>query len=43
MRTLVESLKRLYSNGYVTTEKLTTMVSDGKITQDEYDYIVNAA
>ena len=40
MGMLVESLKRLYAAGKVTSEKLESMVSEGKITQDEYSYIV---
>ena len=40
MGMLVESLKRLYAAGTVTSEKMESMVSEGKITQDEYSYIV---
>ena len=42
MRTLVESLKRLYSSypKKVTIEKLNAMLLEGKITQEEYNYIV---
>ena len=40
MSTLVESLKRLYAQGKVTKAKLETMLADGKITQEEFDYIV---
>ena len=41
MRTLVESLKRLYNTDpkKVTLEKLDSMLLEGKITQEEYDYI----
>ena len=39
MRTLVESLKRLYPEK-VTKEKIGTLLTDKKITQEEYDYIV---
>jgi len=41
MRTLVESLKRLYTSDpqKVTIEKLDQMLLDGKITQEEYNYI----
>lgn len=39
MRTLVESLKRLYKTDKVTTEKLEQMKSDNKITQEEFTYI----
>lgn len=40
MRTLVESLKRLYGKGKVTKKKLQEMVDAGTITQEEYDYII---
>lgn len=40
MRTLVESLKRLYKKGKVTKKKLQEMVDSGTITQDEYNYII---
>lgn len=40
MRTLVESLKRLYAQGKVTEQKLQSMVDAGTITADEYAYIV---
>ena len=39
MRTLVESLKRLYPEK-VTKEKIDTLLTDKKITQEEHDYIV---
>lgn len=39
MRTLVESLKRLYAKGNVTLEKLADMVKKKTITQEEYQYI----
>ena len=39
MRTLVESLKRLYKKGKVTKEKLQSMVDEGTITENEYEYI----
>lgn len=38
----VESLKRLYKAGKVTEEKLSEMLSEGKITQEEYEYITGA-
>ena len=41
MRTLVESLKRLYATGKVTVEKLDAMVVAGTITGEEYAYIRN--
>lgn len=40
MRTLVESLKRLYQNGKITIEKLQEMYNQGKITYPEYEYII---
>jgi hypothetical protein len=40
MRTLVQSLKRLYAKGSVTQEKIHTMVEEGKLTEEEYEYIV---
>lgn len=39
MRTLVESLKRLFEAGKVTDEKLSQMVTDSKITSEEKTYI----
>ncbi|MEQ4485278.1 hypothetical protein [Cohnella silvisoli] len=41
MRTLVESLKRLYNADppKVTIEKLDALLAEGKITQAEYEYI----
>lgn len=41
MRTLVESLKRLYNTDpkKVTLEKLELMLTEEKITQEEFDYI----
>ena len=40
MRTLVESLKRLYESGRVTKDQLNKRVEKGIILQQEYDYIV---
>lgn len=40
MRTLVESLKRLYSQEKVTREHINEMYQQGKITTEEYFYIV---
>ena len=42
MSTLVESLKRLYEKGRVTDEKLVQMAADGKITEEELNYIKGA-
>lgn len=41
MRILVESLKRLYDTGRVTKEELLERVANGKITQEEYNYITS--
>ncbi len=43
MRTLVESLKRLYAKGKVTAERLEGMVEAGTITQAEFDYITGGS
>ena len=40
MRTLVESLRRLYKNGRVTDEQLQDMIERNIITKEEYNYIV---
>lgn len=40
MSTLVESLRRLYVGGKVTLEKIDTMLAEGKLTQEEYNYII---
>ena len=40
MSTLVESLKRLYGEGKVSVDKLDSMLTSGKITQEEYNYII---
>lgn len=39
MRTLVESLKRLYSKGRLTIEQVAERVTKGSISADEYQYI----
>ena len=41
MRQLVESLKRLYERGKVTKGKLAQMVKENKITQEEFNFIIN--
>jgi len=41
MRTLVESLKRLYAADRVSYQKLTAMRDMGTITEEEYVYIRN--
>lgn len=40
MRTLVESLQRLYSHKRVTLEKIEEMKSNNKITEEEYEFII---
>ncbi|MCD9025735.1 hypothetical protein [Cohnella silvisoli] len=44
MRTLVESLKRLYNADppKVTIEKLNSLLAEEKITQEEYNYIIGS-
>ena len=37
---LVESMKRLYQCGKITKENVSARVKSGKITADEYEYIV---
>lgn len=41
MNVLVDSIKRLYKNGQITTEKLNELLETNKITQNEYMYILN--
>lgn len=41
MRILIESLKRLYESGRATKEELLNRVANGKITQEEYEYITS--
>jgi len=40
MSTLIESLKRLYIAERITLVKLESMQLNGKITQEEFDYIL---
>ena len=40
MRTLIESLKRLYEDSRITKEQLLLRVESNKITIEEYNYIV---
>lgn len=40
MNTLIESLKRLYFQGKVSSKKLNDMLSKKKITKEEYEYII---
>ena len=37
---LVESMKRLYQDGKITKENVSARVKSGKITVDDYEYIV---
>lgn len=39
MRTLVESLKRLYEKNRLTKEQVADRVTKGSISEDEYRYI----
>ena len=39
MRTLVESLKRLYKKGSLTLEQVRERVEKGSISESEYEYI----
>jgi len=41
MNQFVESLKRLYSNGKLTAEKVVELFQNGKITEEEKLYILN--
>ena len=40
MRTFVESLRRLYKQGRIAIAKLDGFLNEGKINQEEYDYIL---
>lgn len=40
MSTFVKSLKRLYNAGRITDVRITELLESGKITQTEYDYII---
>lgn len=42
MRTLVESLKRLYENNRLTKEQIIQRVETNKITTEEYNHIVGS-
>ena len=41
MRILVESIKRLYSSGSISAEKLSEMAVQHKITEEEKRYILS--
>jgi len=40
MRALVENLRTAYINNEITLSRLQTALTNGKITQLEYDYII---
>lgn len=40
MSTLVESLKRLYPNHQIVRDRVEVLFSEGKLSQEEYDYII---
>lgn len=40
MKTIAESIKRLYNNDKLTVEQVSSVVVNGKITQDEYNEIL---
>lgn len=42
MSIFVEALKRSYSSGKITIVKLDNLLLEEKITQVEYDYIINS-
>ena len=42
MRTLVESLKRLYEDSRITKEQILQRVESGKITIEEYNHIIGS-
>ena len=40
MRALVESLRRLYKSSRINKEKVDELFKNGKITEEEYNYIL---
>jgi hypothetical protein len=40
MSTYVKSLKRLYEAGRLTDVRITELLENGKITEEEYQYII---
>jgi hypothetical protein len=40
MSRFVESLKRNYGRNFITVEYLEYLLAEGKLTQEEYDYII---
>lgn len=43
MRTLVDSLKRLYNKGSVTSDRLRGMVAKGTIDEEDFEYITGTS
>lgn len=43
MSPFIESLRRLYLAGKVAPEKVQALRDEGKITQEEYDYVTGSA
>lgn len=41
MRILIESLKRLYQEDKLSTKKIDELFNDGKITEEEKNFILN--
>ena len=44
MNVFIESLKRLYNNGKIDSDKIAALLKDNKINQEEYDdfhYLLN--
>lgn len=41
MNPFVESLKRLYKNKKIDGDKIAVLLKENKITQEEYEYILN--
>lgn len=41
MNPLVESLKRLYKNERINSDKIIALLKEKKITKEEYEYILN--
>ena len=42
MRQIIESLRRLHEKGIVDKEKVLTLFKDGKISEEEKNYILGA-
>ena len=41
MSTFVKSLKRLYDSGRITDVRIAELRTEGKISEEEYEYIIN--